>query len=461
MSVKTMRVQRLELTHFRGIRHLTLDFPENVTVLVGVNGAGKTSILEALRASLALPLQMVQEDVRKGVAGRELLRSLQENIIYHGVPVRERVPVRELSRYLQESDIQVGQRALSLAVDARTEQGNLTWNIKGQSTIPGEMALHGNWHKLAERASELAADVSDDPLTAVPLAIYYAAGRGANRDEPPSKEADVQNQFAAYEHALTGSGLSSTSAFVSWFRRREDYENEKRLDDAVFRDSQLQAVRRAVEELLPGFSAPRIRRQPMRMVVRKGDTEVDIKHLSDGERYLLTLGADIARRLALANPQAARPELCSAIILIDEVESHLHPSWQRHVVPALARTFPHCQFIVTTHSPQVLSEVRPECIYLLLQEGEQLSVVRPEASLGRDSNRILEDILGVAARPDRIKESLREYFRLIDTNDLEAAKKLRVELEQEIGRTEPEFARADVLIRRKELLNRETHRQGS
>jgi len=199
----------------------------------------------------------------------------------------------------------------------------------------------------------------------------------------------------------------------------------------------------------------------MRMVIRKGKTELELRHLSEGERYLLALGADIARRLALANPVDEQPELCSALVLIDEIDTHLHPSWQRHVVPSLARTFPNCQFIVTTHSPQVLSEVRPECIYLLLQEGKQLHVVRPEASFGRDSNRILEDILGVAARPDRIKDGLREYFRLIDSNALEEAKKLRLELEQEIGRTEPEFARADVLIRRKELLNRETHRQGS
>jgi predicted ATP-binding protein involved in virulence len=448
MSVKMMRVQRLELTHFRGIRHLTLDFPENVTVLVGVNGAGKTSILEALRVALALLVQMVQVGVREDESGRILLHSLQESYINQGVLGRE------LSRYLQESDIQVGQRALSLAVDARTDSGDLTWNIKGQSTLPGEMALHGKWHKLAGLASELATDVSDDPLTAVPLAIYYAAGRGANRDEPPSKEADVQNQLAAYEHALTGSGLSSTSAFVSWFRRREDYENEKRLDDAAFRDSQLQAVRRAVEELLPGFSAPRIRRQPMRMVVRKGDTEVDIKHLSDGERYLLTLGADIARRLALANPSAARPESCSAIILIDEIETHLHPSWQRRVVPALARAFPNSQFIITTHSPQVLSEVRPECVYLLRHEEGELRVLRPDASFGRDSNRILEDIMGVDERPSEIKQKLSDYFYLIDQGKMDEARSLRQELELLIGSDEPEFTRADAILRTRELLSR-------
>jgi predicted ATP-binding protein involved in virulence len=448
MSVKMMRVQRLELTHFRGIRHLTLDFPENVTVLVGVNGAGKTSILEALRASLALLLKMVQQGVSEGVEGRALPNL--PPIMYDSQGPR----IRELSHYLQESDIQAGQRALSLVVDARTERSDLAWSITAQSTLPGEIALHGTWNKLTEFAYELAERVDHDPLTPVPLAIYYAARHSAPRGDPPSKEEDFQNQLAAYENALTGSGLSSTSAFVSWFRRREDYENEKRLDVATFRDSQLQAVRRAVEELLPGFSAPRIRRQPMRMVVRKGDTEVDIKHLSDGERYLLTLGADIARRLALANPTAAQPELCSAIVLIDEIETHLHPSWQRRVVPALTRAFPNSQFIITTHSPQVLSEVRPECIYMLHHEDGELRAMHPDASFGRDSNRILEDLMGADERPSEIKQKLSSYFDLIDQGKMDEARSIRQELESLIGSDEPEFTRADAILRTRELLSR-------
>ncbi|OJT22160.1 hypothetical protein BO221_23930 [Archangium sp. Cb G35] len=442
-----MRVQRLELTHFRGIRNLTLDFPENVTVLVGVNGAGKTSILEALRASLAFLLKLVQMGVRGGVEGRNQLRFRQEIANYNW-------PGQKLPLYLQESDIQVGQRALSLTVNAHTDRGDLAWSIKGQSTLPGEIGLDGTWNKLIEHALELAARVERDPLTPVPLAIYYAASHSANRDEPLFEEGGVQNQFAAYEHALTGSGLSSTSAFVSWFRRREDFENEKRLDDAEFRDSQLQAVRHAVEKLLPGFSAPRIRRQPMRMVVRKGEAEVDIRHLSDGERYLLTLGADIARRLALANPAAARPELCSAIILIDEIETHLHPSWQRRVIPALESAFPNSQFIITTHSPQVLSKVRPECIYLLRHEDGEIHAMHPDASFGRDSNRILEDLMGDDERPIEIKQMLSDYFHLIDQGKIDEARSLRQKIESLIGSSEPEFARADAILRTRELLSR-------
>jgi predicted ATP-binding protein involved in virulence len=432
MSVKVTRVDRLELTHFRGIRHLTLDFTENVTVLVGVNGAGKTSILEALRTLLSGLLWAIREEVAGDLPKSKLVDP----------------------PYFLPSDIQVGQRSTSLIVSAIAADQHINWSFYSRPLLPGEVDLDGDWEDVHFFALELGKHVKSNPQIELPLAIYYAAGRSTARDDALPGEDSIQNQLSAYEGALDGTGIASVSSFVAWFRRREDYENEKRLEDGAFRDAQLQAVRHAVAELLPGFSDLRIRRQPMRMVVRKGRNELELPHLSDGERYLLTLGADIARRLALATPNAEEPRLCSAIVLIDEIETHLHPSWQRQVVLALARAFPNCQFIISTHSPQVLSNVRPESIYLLTQEGGELNVLRPEASFGRDSNRILEDIMGVDERPSEIKQKLSDYFYLIDQGKMEEARSLRRELESLIGPDEPEFTRADALMRTRELLSR-------
>jgi predicted ATP-binding protein involved in virulence len=86
--------------------------------------------------------------------------------------------------------------------------------------------------------------------------------------------------------------------------------------------------------------------------------------LSDGEKCLLAMVGDLARRLAIANPDYPDALQGEAIVLIDEIELHLHPSWQRNIIPALKRTFPKCQFIITTHSPQVLSYIQPKNIYL-------------------------------------------------------------------------------------------------
>ena len=137
------------------------------------------------------------------------------------------------------------------------------------------------------------------------------------------------------------------------------------------------------------------------------------------------------------------------------MELHLHPRWQRDIIPALKKTFPNCQFIVTTHSPQVISHVHPEGVFILERDEEKgLIIMGAQGSYGRDSNSILEDLMEVPERPQTIKDSLQQLFKFIDDGNLEGAKELRGELAAEIGDDEPEFVRADVLIRRKEILKK-------
>ncbi|WP_442936504.1 AAA family ATPase [Nostoc sp.] len=221
-----------------------------------------------------------------------------------------------------------------------------------------------------------------------------------------------------------------------------------------YRDKQLEAVREAISLLIPEFSNLRVERSPLRMTVRKQGEELIVNQLSDGEKCLLAMVGDLARRLAIANPSLSDPLQGSGVVLIDEIELHLHPKWQREIIPALTRTFPNCQFIVTTHSPQVISQVKPEGIYILEKTDEGVVAKRPESSFGRDSNRILEDLMGVPARPQEIKDRLHELFRLIDEGNLDGARQLSQEIADIIGQDEPELVKASVSIRRKEILKR-------
>ncbi|NKB18786.1 MAG: AAA family ATPase [Pseudanabaena sp. CRU_2_10] len=179
-----------------------------------------------------------------------------------------------------------------------------------------------------------------------------------------------------------------------------------------------------------------------------------INQLSDGEKCLLAMVGDLARRLAIANPGLDNPLEGEGVVLIDEIELHLHPKWQRMIIPALVRTFPNCQFIVTTHSPQVLSEVQPNSIYILESTDRGVIAKRPTSSYGRDSNQILEDLMDVPERPENVKEQLLEIFRLIDAGDLEGAKRLRQQIAEAIGADEPELVKASTSIRRREILNK-------
>ena len=197
---------------------------------------------------------------------------------------------------------------------------------------------------------------------------------------------------------------------------------KKRRDNPDYKNQQLEAVREAIYSLIPAFSNLRVRRSPLRMTVTKDGEELIINQLSDGEKCLLAMVGDLARRLAIANPSLPDPLQGSGVVLIDEIELHLHPKWQREIIPALTRTFPNCQFIVTTHSPQVISHVKPEGIYILEKTDAGVIAKRPESSYGRDSNRILEDLMDVPARPQEIKDSLHELFRLIDEGNLDDAR---------------------------------------
>lgn len=439
MQPKTTRIQRLELENFRGIRHLVLDFEKNINVLVGVNGVGKTSILEALRILLADLLGTILDEL-------SIYR-------FHVSQVARNIAAKA-NFEIQKDDIRFDQDHSSIAIKATIENLPLEWS-NSIELLKGSVSTSRGSRELKEFSENLVQQNIPSSDLSLPLAIYYSLGRSSEPEKPLSSNREEQaDQITAYEDALAGAGNSSTAQFINWFRRLEDFENEKRTEDPTFRDKQLQAVRTVVEELLPGFTALRIRRQPTRMVIRKGSIELDLKQLSDGERYLLTLGADIARRLALSNPLTDKAHLCSAIVLIDEIETHLHPAWQRRVIPALTKTFPNCQFIIATHSPQVLSEVRHDCIYVLTQDNEKTNAVHPEASFGRDSNRILEDLMGVDERPSDIKKKLSDYFQLLDQGRMEEAQVLREELESNIGSSDPELTRADVLLHTRELLSR-------
>ncbi|MBK8696846.1 MAG: AAA family ATPase [Deltaproteobacteria bacterium] len=177
---------------------------------------------------------------------------------------------------------------------------------------------------------------------------------------------DATTPLDALDGAL-GSGSAGFVDLFRWFRDREDLENAEKVRRAslAWVDPQLHAVRSAVTALLPGFSGLRVDRSALRMAVDKDGATLFLDQLSDGERNLLALTADVARRLAMANPELTDPLTGEAVVLVDEIELHLHPSWQRRVLGDLTRTFPRCQFIVTTHSPQVLSEVPNDAVIVV------------------------------------------------------------------------------------------------
>jgi predicted ATP-binding protein involved in virulence len=386
-----MRLEQLKIEKFRGFESLTLDLHPEVTVLVGANGSGKTSVLEALVLVLASALHTGEE------APDEPLFSMMDAR-----------PSADPAKIV-------------LALTHRGRHGELDGSYDPAS---------------ANEVQDFGADFNfADPVTlgdAEPIACYYDVNRHARDSTPGSRDAVDRTPRDAWKNAWNAH--AGFREFFHWYREREDIENAERVDDSSYRDPQLEATRKAIESLLPGYTRPRIRRaRGAALVISKRGYELAFDQLSGGERVLVALAGDIARRLAIANPDADDPLQGEGIVLIDEIDLHLHPEWQAKVIPALRRTFPNVQLVVTTHSLIVLSYVPSECVRLL----EDFQLVEPPAPTeGREPNALASEVYGIPLRPERELKEIDRAARLIDERRLEEAREAVEKLAERLGDTD-------------------------
>jgi predicted ATP-binding protein involved in virulence len=209
--------------------------------------------------------------------------------------------------------------------------------------------------------------------------------------------------------------------------------------------------------MLHGFADLHVQREPLHMVVSKNDQQLYVDQLSDGEKSILVMSADIARRLSIAHAKLSEPLSGEAVVAIDEIDLHLHPAWQRAVVGRLRSTFPNCQFIVTTHSPQVLSEVPTDSVVMLREfKVQQLSA--PVS--GRDTNSILTEVLGVSERPETESEELRQISRLIDQEKYADAQQHLELLAKKLTENDGEIVRLRTMLHFLES-DREIYQEGA
>ncbi len=432
-----MRIKELKLHNFRGIKelHLVFNTAYNVIVLAGINGVGKSSVLDCINALIKFHKTVY-----------DTVDTASEQFYYY----RNEDLFRDRESLLSISDIHIDANNTLSQIRVEFNNRDLEWKIsKFKKDSDNKL-----WKNIYDKSRDIIAAnsreiyqkpqgaeiFSREPLTN--SCFYYLSNRQVIDLMMPTEMGS--------EHII------NFEDFSRWFKEIENLENEQRLSDRIeYRHPILAAVRHAAYLLLgSSYDNLTFKRMFDKMTIRKSGKEIALELLSDGEKNLLAMVGHLARRLAEYNPDLVNPLEASAIILIDEIELHLHPEWQRMIIPRLTKTFPNCQFIVTTHSPQVLSHVDPECIHILDYDGDNVIVKRPENSYGLDSNRILEDILGVSKRPPEIQERMLELFRTINNNDLANAKEIVRELGDRIGINEPELVKAEATIKRREIIGR-------
>lgn len=426
-----MHIQTLRLKHYRGAQDLVLQLEPHLNVFVGMNGAGKSTILDATAILLSWLVNRIKG--RSSVSGRPI----------------------------DEEDIQNGTPTAELVITCCDQEHLASWHLaktrKGYQSASG----HSTLQQVTEMAKQYQLGLTESQgQINLPVFAYYPVNRAVLDIPLRIKEKHQFNILSAYEDAMTSGANFRT--FFEWFREREDLENENRKyvgtlfppDEGLFPDPQLEAVRLALKTFMPEFSNLTVRRNPLRMEVEKNGKRLQINQLSDGEKCLMAMMGDMARRMAIANPLLKNPLEGQGVILIDEIDLHLHPKWQRVVVSKLTEVFPHCQFLLSTHSPHVMTHVQPENLFLLSMSEQGLISVPVAESYGKSVERILEDLMGLdSTRPVEVQAQLSQIFELINSGKLTQAQDLILQVKTQIGE-DPELVKATVLVKRKELIGK-------
>ena len=373
----------LKLRNFKGIAELDLTLDESLTLLVGVNGVGKTSVLQALLAAVT-------------------------HTWWH--KSRQSYPFFKL----QESVARVGTSSTEIVLELGAP-GLSCITVRFEVTERGLIFDHKQLSRLLEKF-----------LPPLPLVVYYEQNRVARSD---SRSHNVSFSSQQNRDTSLQTTVSSPRDFKAWFFEKEADEGQeiRERQDLNYADPELSAVRQLLGKL-DGFTAIRSRKpsdsNERTLFLVKDGADIPFDSLSGGEQAFFLLAADLARRLMLESPDTPVAE-APGIVCIDEIELHLHPAWQKRILRTLMDMFPACQFVVSTHSPQVIGGVESHHVRLLEPAENGLrKVTHPIASKGRDSNYVLKGILDTAERDDQVSKLFDEFDRLVDDGDLDAAERV-------------------------------------
>jgi predicted ATP-binding protein involved in virulence len=414
-----IRIKKVSIENFRGFENIELEFQSDITVLIGENGAGKTALLDCLALLLTILKECIQYQTFKA-------ENFKEFFVPSDIRQKSAKTINRISLFLGNEE---------LYWEAGLKRNFNNYALLLDEILPIESVIQQLFYERKTTENRIN----------LPLIVYYPASNAPvnSIDFKNASDNFTTNIFSAYEGALDKKSFDFVN-FFNWYKWQENIEKQ------IGENKTLDTVRDAIYNILSDehnqfdkLSINWLNNPNGEMMICKGETPLNINQLSSGEKTLLTLVADLARRLAIANPHRENPLIGNGVILIDEVDLHLHPRWQRALVPQLQKTFPNCQFIVTTHSPLVLSNISHKKVIIL--EDFQPVKITPH-TFGRDNNSILYELMGVKQRPDEMQQQFDKVYELIDDDHLKKAEKLLTQLSEVVGSNDPDIVYGNSLI---------------
>ena len=448
-NMPALRIDRLALRNFRCFPEISIDFHEQLTVIVANNGQGKTAILDAVAIALG-PFVGAFDDGKDRAFERDDIRLLQAGT----------------SNRMELADGGVTLEAAGVVGHQEASWKRQLAGPKSRTTRKDAQALTDAGKKLQSQVRQETEALTTG--TCLPLVAYYPTDRLWNIRRLPYKKLPRTSRMVGYTHCLESG--SDFHLMADWFRYwsvnslnrrlKAQQEGEKILPNEF--DNALEAVRNAINLCLKpsGWGDMDYSLEREEIVARHPQYgELPVGMLSDGIRSMLTLVADIAFRMVKLNPNLGpyAATNTNGIVLIDEVDMHLHPSWQQTVLTSLRDAFPRVQFIVTTHSPQVLTSVSAESIRLLQRDidsetGKALASVQEfqVQTQGVASSTVLAEVMDTDPVPDiEPAQWLSRYTALIEQSHQDSPEgvELKAKLVDHFGEGHPLMLECERLVR--------------
>lgn len=438
-----IRVKSIELYDYKKFEKVSLSLSnKQTTIIIGNNGSGKSTILEGL----AKNLQFLVDNIR--IRNNSHYRFDDDEI---NVNTKNKYSIVKCNLTLNDK--------YTFSCSLANNYENVARKVQSELE---QFKVLGAMHQESDR---LRGD--DFPY---PLFAYYPIERTvlikreeAERKQSKRSQKSVFNKIEGLNRAFDGT--SNFDTFFWWYKEIDDIVNErssksklsidtirdallnKELEESVKNGSGSEELKRllsdllvskesstnselidkleqrsktiveAIKNFLTGVQSVEITRIPvLDMIVKFNEVRLSVFNMSQGEKTLLALVSDIARRLVTLNPNSTKPLEGRGVVLIDELDLHLHPQWQRTIIKNLERTFPNIQFIVSTHSPLILTTVTSEQIKVLTDEVNIIEVNSPKTNpFGKVSSEALA-IMNTPEKPDiglELSALVNEYEQLV------------------------------------------------
>ena len=431
-----MHIKHITVKNFRCFEHLEFDLNPDINIFVGNNGSGKSAVLDAIAAAMYPYVAQIHKITEKK---QEVLPIFKKDLPVQKKGNKQKIQPEFTVVVKDFPDWKILYKFLQENSSSKLFMGEVE-QYKQSGTKNLSVALKDKFSD------------NYDPSCELSIIAYYKSERNATKiDETKTISNQSFDRFDALNDPFDGT--SNFTDLINWFfiREFEELRQGKSRGDINYELPDLQQVRNAIKTIIhPEARVYCTQTTSVKLMVEwtmeAGEKrELTLNQLSAGYRNMLALVMDFARRLAQANPHLENPLEAEAILMIDELDLHLHPTWQQKIIPDLRKVFPNTQIIATTHSPEIVTTVDHNQVWIL--EDYQIKYC-PYPTRGMKSSDIVRYVLGLDDLRPNTEEyrTLKSLFGAIDNGNLEEAKRLRKEL-QAWESFDDDIARADMHIR--------------